>query len=284
MNRRSAIIGGLVAIVVLGSAIYYMVFREPEAPSAPIEAIPLEDTEPTATESPTEEPPPTAVVEVAEEPTDEPEPTNEPEPTDEPEPTAEPETVDDPAGETSEASTIEGGTLYELDTTQSTARFELDEDLRGNRITVVGTSEQVAGQISFDPNDLAATQLGTILINARDFSTDSSFRNRAIHNRILFTEEYEFITFEPTEIAGLPDTVAVGDTVTFQVIGDLTIRDITQSVTFDVTVTYVSATQLEGSASTIVQLEDYELVIPSVPSVANVEEEVELYLDFIADN
>jgi len=54
-------------------------------------------------------------------------------------------------------------------------------------------------------------------------------------------------------------------------------------VTFAVRVTAVSPTQLQGTASATVTRSDYGLNIPSVPNVANVEEEVELYIDFTAN-
>ena len=65
--------------------------------------------------------------------------------------------------------------------------FELDEDLRGSRITVVGMTDQVAGEVALDFANLADTQVGTIQINARTLATDNNFRNRAIQNEILQT-------------------------------------------------------------------------------------------------
>lgn len=114
--------------------------------------------------------------------------------------------------------------------------------------------------------------------------TDSSFRNRAIREFILQSDRYQFITFEPTAITGLPARVNPGEEVTFTLDGDLTIRDITLPVTFDVTAAAVSATQLQGSASTVVNRADFNLSIPSVPNVANVEEAVELTIEFIANS
>jgi polyisoprenoid-binding protein YceI len=166
---------------------------------------------------------------------------------------------------------------------ESQVRFELDEDLRGQRNRVVGTTDQVSGEIAVDPNNIPASRVGTILINARTLLTDNSFRNRAIQNEILDTGEFEFITFEPTEITGLPSSGSIGEEISFSITGDLTIRDISRSVTFDVTVTVVSETQMVGSASAVIDRTDYNLNIPSVPNVANVEEEVELYIDFVAN-
>ena len=107
-------------------------------------------------------------------------------------------------------------------------------------------------------------------------------RNRAIKNEILNTNEYEFITFAPSLVEGLPESVSVGEPVTFTIGGDLTIRDVTNEATFEVEATAVSEGEISGMASAVVQRADYNLNIPSVPNVANVEEEVELTINFVA--
>ncbi|HCB49987.1 MAG TPA: YceI family protein [Chloroflexi bacterium] len=174
--------------------------------------------------------------------------------------------------------------IFTISPENSQVRFELNEELRGEPKTVVGTTDQVAGQIAVDRSDLSATQVGIIQVNARTLATDNDFRNRAINNEILNTDEHEFITFTPTAINGLPDSVDIGETVNFTIVGDLTIRDITNEATFNVEATLVSDTELVGTASTIVSRTDYNLIIPSVPNVANVEEEVELYIDFMSNS
>jgi polyisoprenoid-binding protein YceI len=98
----------------------------------------------------------------------------------------------------------------------------------------------------------------------------------------LNTDSFEFITFTPTEIIGLDGSAQPGDTFNFQLAGDLTIRDITQPVVFDVTATVDALHQLSGTAAVTVNRADYDLVIPSVPSVADVSEEVRVELDFVA--
>jgi polyisoprenoid-binding protein YceI len=147
---------------------------------------------------------------------------------------------------------------------------------------VIGTTDQVAGEMSVDPGNPANTKVGVIQVNARTLVTDSDFRNRAIKNAILETDTYEFITFTPTAITGLPETGAVGQSYTFQIVGDLTIRDVTNQVTFDVTANPVSDARLEGTATTTILYKDFGITIPSVPSVASVEDDVRLELDFVA--
>lgn len=239
------------------------VLREPEAPSEPIEAIPLElETATEAPVAPSATPEPATEEPAAEEPTAE-------------EPTAAAETVApaEPAGEP---------LIYSISQDASEVRFELGEDLRGVRTAVVGVTDQIAGELAVNLSDLASIQVGTIQINARGLATDNNFRNRAIHNEILQTGAYEFITFTPTSVEGLPDAAAPGETVNFTIAGDLTIREITQPVTFEVAATVASADSLSGMATATVNRGDFDLRIPSVPNVANVDEEVRLTIDFVA--
>jgi polyisoprenoid-binding protein YceI len=164
----------------------------------------------------------------------------------------------------------------------SEVRFSLDELLRGNPTTVVGLTNQVAGEIAIDFDDPGSAKVGKILVNARTLVTDNDFRNRAIKNEILDTDEFEFIIFTPTTISGFAENAQFGEALAFQITGELTIRDITNEVTFDVSITAESETRLSGSASTVVLRADYDLKIPDVPSVADVDEEVVLEIDFVA--
>ena len=248
------------------------ILQEPEEASGPIEAVPLE----LATSAP-------ALEAVVEEPTAYPPAGNEaaqseayPAPAEPGDAAAYPA----PGPETGAVSELR---VYVISQADSEVRFVLDEELRGQPQTVTGVTDQVAGEIALDLNDLSSTQVGLIQINSRALATDNNFRNRAIQNQILDTGSHEFITFSPTSVNGLPASIAIGEEVNFSLAGDLTIRDITQSVLFNVLATAVSEDQFVGTASALVIRSDYGLEIPSVPNVANVEEQVELYIDFVAN-
>lgn len=176
-----------------------------------------------------------------------------------------------------------GATTFELVQGESQARFLIDEILSGNPFTVVGTASQVAGQILIDPANPAATQIGPITVNARTIATDNGSRNRAIQNAILQTGAFEFITFTPKQITGLPASVAIGDTFSFQVVGDLQIKDVLREVTFDVSVTVESESTISGLASATILRDDFGLgLIQTPPQVASVAAEVILELEFAA--
>ncbi len=173
-------------------------------------------------------------------------------------------------------------TIYEIQSSASTASFIVDEVLRGSPYTVVGTTDQVAGQFAFDASDPTSAQIGTILIDARTLVTDDQSRTRALGNAILDTKQYEYIQFTPIEITGLPDSVTAGQPFTFQATGDLTIKDTTRPVTFDISVTPTSAGSVGGTATATINYADWGVSIPSVPFVASVDQDVVLKLDFSA--
>lgn len=175
-----------------------------------------------------------------------------------------------------------GSLVFEVAADQSQARFIINEVLNGAPKTVVGITNAVAAQILIDPANPAEVQVGTVQVNARALTTDSGSRNNAIRNFILQTNTYEFVTFVPISYSGLPESVAVGDTFTFQMTGDLTVRDITRPVTFDVTVTVESESRISGLASATIDRPSFDLQIPRVPQVASVEETLILELEFVA--
>ena len=176
-------------------------------------------------------------------------------------------------------------TLYRIDAANSLVTFALQEDLRGVRTDVVGQTTEVAGDIVVDFANPASSQIGTIRINARTLATDNEFRNRALRSEILRTssDEYEFIDFEPTAINGLPETVAIGETYTFDIVGNLTVVGVTNEVTFTAAVTMASEDQISGTATANIQFADWGIAIPNAPGVANVTPDVTLTLDFTAD-
>ena len=177
-----------------------------------------------------------------------------------------------------------GQVTYDIDKTQSSVRFEIDEILRGNPKHVVGMTSEVAGQVLIDFDNPANSQIGTIVINVRTFKTDSDLRDRSIRGPILdsSSDENEFSEFAPTSIEGLPTTVAVGDVVNLTVVGELLLSGTTSTVTFDVTVTVVSVDQIAVAGSADVLRSDFGLTIPNVAAVAAVTNEVLLVFDFIA--
>ena len=174
---------------------------------------------------------------------------------------------------------------FKIVAAESQASFTLEEDLRGVRTTVTGSTGEVGGSILVDLTKPSASSIGAIVINARTLETDNSFRNRALRSQILKSaqDEFEFIVFEPKSLSNWSaESVAIGESVSFDVAGDLTVAGVTRPVTFTATVRLDSETQISGGASVNLLHGDFGLVIPDVPSVANVTDDVTLGLEFVA--
>lgn len=177
----------------------------------------------------------------------------------------------------------EASQIYELVPGSSEARFLIGEILRGEPKTVIGKTDQVSGQLAVNLDDPSTAAVGPIQVDVRTLVTDNGFRNRAIETRILLSRVFQHITFTPTAVTGLPDTITPGDVVEFQIVGDLTIVEATNPVVFDVTAVPVSETRIEGSARTTIQRADFDLFVPSATGVAGVEEDIILEIDFTAE-
>lgn len=204
--------------------------------------------------------------------------------TPQPQAEAEPTIADQPtqAAETSIQPAADSALrTFGIQSDQSEVRFILDEELLGSPKTVIGATGDVSGQVLVESANPANSQIGEIRIGTNNFVTDSDRRNGAIRRFILQSGQYPTITFVPTGMAGLPESAGVGERFTFQVTGDLTIRDVTHPVTFETTIEALSETELHLNGSAQILRSDFDLVIPSVPSVANVTNAVQLELELV---
>lgn len=169
---------------------------------------------------------------------------------------------------------------------RSEARFLIDEILRNTPNTVVGRTDQVDGSIALR-RDPAYIEVGEFEINLRAIATDDEMRDRTIRGMILETnkDEFEFSTFQPTSLEGVPDVIAVNSSVDLKLTGDLTVRDVTRSVTFDMTITVSSENEIRGSATTSFTWDEFEITIPYVGGnsiVSAVDDTVRIELEFVA--
>lgn len=280
MTKNIALTVGVLALIAL-AALAFSVFRAPEEASAPITAatLPVATAEPVAATAEPAAQPPTATSQPTTAPTAT-EPSADPTAAPAEEPTA---TAPATVAPTPEPAAAAAPALFAIVQAESEARFIIDEVLRGAPKRVIGVTDQVAGQIAVDAANPDAAQVGAVQVNARTLTTDNEFRNRALKNQILDTNTHEFVTFEPVELAGLPDGVAVGQSFSFQITGNLTIKGTTLPVTFDVTVTPVSESRIEGLATTTFPYRDFGLRIPDSPSVDTVADDVTLELEFVAE-
>jgi len=199
---------------------------------------------------------------------------------------------DSTEGDSTEGDSTEGDSasvperaLYRITEDESEARFIIDEVLAGEPTRVVGTTPRLAGDVIINFSDPAASQIGQIAINVRTLRTDQEFRDQAIRGQILRSaqDEFEFVTFAPTAFSGLPSTpVGVGETLNFEITGDLTVRGETRTVTFNAEVVVTSEDRITGFARTNILYPDFGITINAPPTVTDISDEVILEIDFVA--
>ena len=172
--------------------------------------------------------------------------------------------------------------LYRIDAAQSEARYEVNETFfQDNRLnTAIGRTKGVAGDILVDFNDPAKSQIGDIVINVSQLASDEGRRDNFIRNNGLESSRYPEATFKTTAISGLPAQVKTGDVLNFTISGDLTVKQTTRPVTWQVQLT-VGDKQLSGTAETAIKMSDFG-VGPIRLAILATEDDMKLFFDFVA--
>lgn len=115
-------------------------------------------------------------------------------------------------------------TLWTIDAAHTEAAFAVKHMMIS---TVRGRFSDVQGQVSFDP---AALSTGSVSVTVNVASVDTREAQRDAHLRsvdFFDVEKFPVLTFKSRRVQGVK-----GDT--FQLVGDLTIKDVTREVTLDV--------------------------------------------------
>lgn len=174
------------------------------------------------------------------------------------------------------------GTVYHIDASQSEAHYEVGETFfQGNRFNLaIGRTKGIAGDVLVDFSNPANSQIGTLVIDLSQLTSDESRRDNFIRRNFLESAQYPQATFKPTKIEGLPASVKPGDSLTLKVTGDLTVKDTTKPVTFDVTL-QANQDKLTGTATTEIALSDFG-VGPIQIAMLQTEDKAKLVMDFVA--
>lgn len=173
---------------------------------------------------------------------------------------------------------------FQIDSTRSKAGFSIFEVLNGKDKTVIGTTDQVAGTILVDTQNPANSTASEIKVSARTLKTDAAARDNTIARFVLKSEEpgNEFLVFKTTKIEGLPAVGEENKSYALTITGDMTISGMTRPMTFQATATYTSTQELHITAKGELKRGDFNLIIPSVPFVADVGETVSIDMDLMA--
>lgn len=173
---------------------------------------------------------------------------------------------------------------YSINPGSSQVSYEVGETFlnQNNRFNVaIGVTDQINGKVILDVNNPLSAWVSPITIDISKFTSDSDRRDSALRDDFLESAQYPFAIFTPRKIVGLPQAYSEGDQVEIQITGDLTVRDVTQPVTFDVAVGVENGV-VQGVASTEILMSDFGVGPISILGILSTEDQVKLTFNFSA--
>jgi predicted lipoprotein with Yx(FWY)xxD motif/polyisoprenoid-binding protein YceI len=171
---------------------------------------------------------------------------------------------------------------YLMDPMASQVSYEVGEVfLDDNRFaTAIGVTSGIEGKIFIDPTNPLASLIGPIEVDISQFKSDSGRRDNKIREDFLESASFPIATFVPTQIDGLPVSYNEGDELALQITGDLTVKEVTQPVTFEAMVVGQDG-ELSGEATTTILMSDFGVGPISILGILETEDEVLLTINFV---
>jgi polyisoprenoid-binding protein YceI len=177
----------------------------------------------------------------------------------------------------------EGAAIYVIVPQETRVSYSVEETLlnQNNKLnTAIGRTSHVEGQIALNLKDPSQTQFGTFTVDISTLQSDSSLRDRRIRGEWLESAKYPLATFVVRGMEGFPANPKEGEAVTFKLLGDLTVRQTTRAVTWDVSATFQNE-KLWGTAKTFILMADFGVEPPNIANILIVKDGVTLTLDFV---
>ena len=154
--------------------------------------------------------------------------------------------------------------------------------IEAGNVEVVGRTQNIEGQLQLNFADLS-TLPGTnrFAVNLASLSTDQSRRDNWIRENGPEFNRYPLAEFVATSLVDTPPSYTQGEEVQFKMLGDLTIREVTQPVTFDVIATFDGDTAT-GVATADLRMTDFDIEPPNFANTLTVADEFSVEVEFTA--
>lgn len=215
-----------------------------------------------------------------------------------------PETPDDTTNDTdgsdtngnappAESSALPSGTrTYIIVPAESSASYIVEEEFFGlalgkygipeGLVNTVGTTSAIEGQFQLNWDDLSAP-LGenTFTVDLSTLESNQRLRDNWIRDEGPEFGTYPNATFVAESLEGAPTSYTPGEEVTFQLVGQLTIRETTQPATFDVTASLLDGT-VSGTAVAALVMSDFGIAPPDFANTLTVADNFRIEVTFTA--
>ncbi|MCC6456412.1 MAG: YceI family protein [Caldilineaceae bacterium] len=192
----------------------------------------------------------------------------------------------------SDASLPTGLRTYVIVPEESSASYQVDEEFFGLALgkygipaglsDTVGTTQAIEGQFQLNWDDLTAP-LGenTFTVDLSTLQSNQSLRDSWIRENGPEFDTYPTATFVAESLEGAPTSYTLGEEVSFQMVGQLTIHETTQPATFDITAKLEDGT-ITGTATTALKMTDFGITPPDFANTLTVADDFVVNLEFTA--
>jgi polyisoprenoid-binding protein YceI len=166
---------------------------------------------------------------------------------------------------------------------QTEASYQVQEQFLDRNLPnkAIGKTNAVEGEFQFTTDGQPTGQVTKITVDLRTLTSDSGMRDRRIRSQWLESNTYPYATFVSTGVEGVPDSYTAGQQVSFKLLGNMTIRDVTRTVTFDMT-GKLDGDTVTGTATTQILMKDFGFDPPSVAGILTVQDGVTITVNFTA--
>jgi len=200
-------------------------------------------------------------------------------------PTAEPAATEAPAA------AADGARTFAIVPGESQAGYEVDEEflagaasalgVKPGKGKTVGSTDQVSGQLTLDFSGAPQITSGEFQVDISTLKSDQNRRDNRIRTEWLQSATFPVASFKATGLQNAPASYTEGEEVSFQLAGDLTIREITQPVVFDVKAA-LNGDTITGMATTAFLMSQFGVDPPAMGNMFTVGDNTVVTLTLVA--
>lgn len=173
---------------------------------------------------------------------------------------------------------------FQLVPAQTTASYSVYENLifqNEPNNDAIGTTHSVQGSFKIRTSGTPLVASMNITVDLSTLQSDAARRDLFIKQNSLQTDEYPNATFVSISTQGLPSSYTGGQTVHFQLTGNLTMHGTTNKEVFDVQGKVVGNT-ITGTATSTIYMTDFGIQPPNLANIAIAQNKVVVTLTFTA--
>ena len=179
---------------------------------------------------------------------------------------------------------LNGTSTFKIVPAQTTASYSVYENLifqnKPNN-DAIGTTHSVQGsfQVRTGASPLVAAM--NVTVDLRTLQSDAQMRDNYIRRNSLQTDTYPYATFVSVSTQNLPSSYSDGQTVHFQLVGNMTMHGKTNKEIFDVQGKVVGTT-ITGTATSTMYMTDFGIQPPNLANIAIAQNKVVVTITFTA--